>query len=128
MIKRKKKVCKNCNNERYLFGKGLCEACYKITSGKPIPISKVEIKKVSSKESKRQRAYKELRDSYLEKHPLCESCSTSRSSEIHHKKGRIGENLFNHFLAVCHDCHVWIENNPELAKEQGFSISRLGNG
>jgi hypothetical protein len=29
------------------------------------------------------------------------------------------------WLAVCRNCHTFIEENPEAAKEMGFSESRL---
>jgi len=29
MIPRKKKTCKGCGQERYLFGRGLCDSCYR---------------------------------------------------------------------------------------------------
>jgi hypothetical protein len=29
MIPRKKKICKSCGEPRYLFGKGMCESCYR---------------------------------------------------------------------------------------------------
>ena len=29
MIPRKKKTCKGCGQEKYLFGRGLCDACYR---------------------------------------------------------------------------------------------------
>jgi hypothetical protein len=42
-------------------------------------------------------------------------------------KGRIGNLLTDtsHFLAVCRQCHSWIEEHPTEAKELGFSKSRL---
>jgi hypothetical protein len=42
-------------------------------------------------------------------------------------KGRSGELLMDSrfFVAVCRNCHEWIENHPVEAKELGYSISRL---
>ncbi len=72
-----------------------------------------------------------VRSEYLNKHPNCEAKRPSiccfDATEIHHKKGRIGDNLTdsNYFLAVCRNCHNWIEDNPKMAKEFGFSLDRL---
>lgn len=114
---RKKKTCKKCNSSNYIFGKGLCINCYK---------SQLKsIKKVSQNHKVKTLKYSELRDDYLDQHKVCECCGVKPSIEIHHKAGRDGNNLFQHFLAVCRTCHNFIENNPTWAKENGFSISRL---
>lgn len=49
------------------------------------------------------------------------------ASEVHHKKGRIGKNFLDTktWLAVCRNCHQWIEEHPEDAKKRGFSENRL---
>lgn len=134
MIQRKKKICKECGVQNYIVGKGLCEVCYrkqlrpiqrtsKPTSRKPCKISKVSKSQVT-----RNKKYLELRKIHLEEKPLCEAqlpgCSRI-ATEIHHKGGRDGENLFRHFLSVCRGCHETIEMNPEMAKEREFTISRL---
>jgi hypothetical protein len=48
---------------------------------------------------------------------------------IHHQKGRIGNNLndTSHWLPCCLSCHNFIESNPLIAKELGFSENRLTN-
>lgn len=48
-----------------------------------------------------------------------------KATQIHHKKGRIGDALYNDFLAICEDCHRKVEENPEWAKENGYSVSRI---
>ena len=49
------------------------------------------------------------------------------ATEIHHKASKIGKLYtdINNFLAVCRNCHTWIEENPKEAKELGFSKNRL---
>ena len=49
------------------------------------------------------------------------------TTEIHHKKGRVGKLLLdqNYWLAVSREGHRKIEENPEWAKEMGYSVSRL---
>lgn len=83
------------------------------------------MRKISSKEKIRKKEYEKLRKDYLLNHPICECCEMQIASEIHHKRGRIGDNLFKYFLAVCNSCHRQIETNPTWAKENGYSESRL---
>lgn len=124
MIVRKKKECKNCGKEDYIFGYGMCKPCYtKTRVHKPSKI--VKIKPISKKQSSRNNDYLKLRKQYFNEHLICECCQVRPPTEIHHKRGRIGSNLFEHFLAVCSDCHRKIEENPEWAKENGFSEGRL---
>jgi hypothetical protein len=40
MIKRKKKTCSSCGEEKYLFSKGRCEYCAKKQDSKPLKTSK----------------------------------------------------------------------------------------
>lgn len=128
MVTRKKKICKECGDIAYIFGHGLCTPCYNKNlqknnnginkRGKKIP-------KLSKKQKSREDKYKSLREIYLKEKRICECCGIAVSTEIHHKAGRDGENLFQHFLAVCRECHDKIEMNPEWAKENNYSISRL---
>lgn len=89
----------------------------------------MRIKKVSKKMAKNNSEYSELRKLFLSKKPMCEAkihnC-TLKSTDIHHKKGR-GEYYLDTttWLSVCRSCHDWIEDNPEDAKELGFSENRL---
>lgn len=89
-----------------------------------------KIRKVSKKQASKLNVYLKLRASYLTAHSYCQAktdnCSYN-STEIHHRRGRIGNDLtdVNYFLAVCRNCHNWIEDNPKEAKELGFSVSRL---
>lgn len=84
------------------------------------------IKPRSAKRAAEEREYLKRRDKYLTLHPECERCSLP-ANQIHHKKGKIGKLLINvmYFMAVCPDCHHWIENNPLKAKEEGYSVNRL---
>lgn len=88
------------------------------------------MRKRSKKRAAQEREYEKKRKAFLEENPLCQvrafGCSTF-STEVHHKAGRIGNLLTDEtkFLAVCRNCHQVIEMNPKMAKEKGFSISRL---
>ncbi len=79
----------------------------------------------SEKRSKEERAYLTLREVFL-KDKIC-PITGQQATEIHHKKGRIGKLLcdIKYWLAVSREGHIKIENNPEWAKEQGYSLSRL---
>lgn len=90
----------------------------------------------SVKRAKQEREYLKIRDKFLLDNPTCEPHSQiwvtrmcAWSTEVHHKKGRIGDLLTDvtFFLPVCRECHQWIEDNPKLAKEKGYSLSRLAN-
>ena len=88
------------------------------------------IKKVSDKMAINLREYKKVRTEFLTLHPNCQAnlkdCSKV-ATQIHHQCGRIGKLLNNsaYFLAVCHNCHHWIELHPVEAKEKGFSLDRF---
>ena len=97
---------------------------------KPEPRKKKEkkpIKKTSKSRQADQRLYEIVRERYLNNNPICEVCGTTHSDQIHHKKGKIGSLLYNerYFLAVCFPCHRHIEDNPEFAKREGYSLNRL---
>lgn len=81
----------------------------------------------SVKRAKQEREYKKNRRIYLELTPVCERCLSATSTDVHHRKGRMGDLLVDatYFLAVCRECHKWIEENPIEAKNAGFSLSRL---
>lgn len=85
---------------------------------------------ISKKQGKRLREYGKERRKFLEENPVCQAqlkTCTGQSTQVHHKKGRIGKNMLDKktWLACCQWCHDVIELNPELAKELGLSESRL---
>ena len=140
MIKRKKKVCKRCRKPKFLFSSGLCPECYrKWNPPKPKPRAKIKPKKaykiprVSKKLKILQNEYSKIRAEYLRENPCCEvglpGCSgcDKRLLQLHHKAGRVGKMLTNSkfFLTACFTCHRFIEDNPEIACENGWSTSRL---
>lgn len=86
------------------------------------------------KRSEKQKAViselKKLYKIFLAKNPKCKanlSGCTKQATEVHHAKGRVGANATDAktFIALCHSCHRWVEENPEQAKELGLSKSRL---
>lgn len=128
MIQSKLKVCSKCGISKHIWkshGKEkICKECW-FSMEKPKSISPV-----SKKRREILDEYSKKRKAYLALNLLCEAklpgC-TGNSTEIHHKAGKIGENhnKISNFLAVCRSCHNIIEMNPNMAKELGFSQSRL---
>lgn len=144
----KKKTCSGCLKNRKIFSKGLCIICWRKQykpperpldkKGKPISDRGYDrIKKISRKGYEKNIIYKQARKEYFEEHPFCEvrlpgclipSIDADNSGlQIHHKKGRVGKLLYDkrYFLSVCGNCHRYIEDHPEEAKENGWSLSRL---
>ena len=96
---------------------------------KPTPKPKKKPKHVrfrSEKRSKQEDEYKVLRKQHLEKNPRCVVCD-GPADQIHHSKGRTGKLLTDtrYFKSVDTLCHQEIEQNPEWAKENNYSIDRL---
>ena len=127
MIPRKKKICKGCGNEKYIFGKGLCDYCYNLQFSKPI-------KKVSEKRNKENEIYFAKRKIFLSrKENIICPITGEKTTEIHHIKKRIGfaddwakENNINlllderFWLAVSRKGHIWIHDNINEAKKLGY--------
>jgi hypothetical protein len=142
MIQAKPKECSNCKKITVLWTSNpkLCKICStylksqgNISSPKQRStiigkVSSGKIKSVSDKMLVSLREYRLVRDLYMDEYTICEhpECS-SPSTELHHKKGRIGNLLTDsrYFCALCHDHHEWSEKNPILAKELGLSMDRL---
>ena len=121
-------ICKKCG------AKAHSELCFHCKPPKPLKRTRLKkkvykIARRSKKRVKQETQYYTIdRPQFLSDHPNCEFEGCGReASEIHHMKGKIEELLNNrkYFLAVCRDHHTWIENNPEEAKERGYSCSRL---
>ena len=90
-------------------------------------------KKIAPRSKKRiaqEKIYSQLRKAFLNK-PYNKICPIMgvRTTDIHHIKGRIGDLLTDtrYWLAVSREAHIMIEQNPEWAKEHGYSLSRLSN-
>jgi hypothetical protein len=73
--------------------------------------------------------YGKKRKAYLALFSTCQAnlvdC-TGKSTDVHHMAGRgSNHNKMDTWLAVCRNCHRWIEENPDDAKHLGLSKSRL---
>ena len=84
------------------------------------------IRKVSKKHSANLREYKKLRDKFMSENTECTRCG-NEATDCHHKKGKIGNDLLDvrYFLALCRQCHSWVEQHPKESKELGYSLNRL---
>lgn len=97
---------------------------------RPQPKEKVVKIAKRTEEGKRQdQLYSQMRKKFLSDNPLCQCCQpgcSTYSTQVHHKKGRgIWLLITKFWLAVCANCHEWIEKNPAEAKEKGFSLNRI---
>lgn len=123
MIKRKKKICLNCNEEKFIFGKGLCDKCYRIQL-KPI-------KKISEKQKSIVSEYKIVRAEFLKSNPLCrarlEEC-TVIATDVHHLIGKSNREKYidsRYFMPLCRSCHEKIERGGSWVYEMGFKLRRI---
>ena len=131
-------TCKNCpspieNNET-----GLCAKCGRESRKQSKPKKSHKIKPVSDKQRGRLAKYKKARKEFLER-PENAKCRVSglKADSVHHMKGKVGDLLFDtrYFLPInsfqiwppfgCSP-HTYVEQNPEWAKANGFSLDRLG--
>jgi len=90
---------------------------------KPIP-------KVSEKRKITNREYKRLVKDILGKDGNCKIKSpvcTGKASGLHHLQKRSPKNLTKkgNLIPACSACNLFIETDPEWAKENGFTISKF---
>lgn len=84
------------------------------------------IAKRSKKMTDQMKIYNRERIEFLKLNPLC-VVTGKKATQVHHAKGRVGKLLLDkrYWKAVSDEGHRKIELNPNWAKENGFSISRL---
>lgn len=86
------------------------------------------IKKVSDKRKIENAKYLLLRIEFLGK-PENKKCPITGkpTTDVHHMKGRIGSLLLDtrYWVALSREGHKFVEENPEWAKENGYSLNRL---
>lgn len=120
-MKYKKKVCKSCSQETFLFSKGLCKSCWAKNHTKPIP-------KISKKYKQTLKEYKPVRQKFLNSNPFCalnlKGC-TKTATCIHHKKGKHSKELYldeTFWLPSCINCNRVVEEIGEKAYQMGLKI------
>lgn len=132
----KKKICSKCNLESFIWtsrgGEKLCKKCSTTGVDMKKPTTKAKpIAPRSQKRSKEEKLYSAKRVLFLLDFPMCQAniqgVCKGQATEVHHKKGRIGNDLLDetNWLALCHNCHEYVENNREFAMEKGYSIKRI---
>lgn len=113
-----------CSKGHYVSGDS-CKICEEVLREKPTKPK--TIRKKSLKTIAQDAIYMVLRNKFLEDNPCCAVYPSMKSTEVHHKKGRLGKNYtdVSTFLAVSREGHNKIELNPEWAIQMGYSESRL---
>ena len=134
LIKAKEGVCVCCKRKRLIYSRKMCQSCYwgdnkKKNEGKQKTIKEFKpIPKISQKRKIENAKYIVLRIEFLGKkeNSIC-PVTGEKTTEIHHKKGRVGSLFLDirYWLAVSREGHKKIEENPEWAKKEGYSLSRL---
>ncbi len=129
MIKRKKKICISCGDQRYIFSKRMCLFCFqKQVPKKPFKKPTKKIKPISKKRSSQLVEYRKVRKQFLKENPICmyPGCNSTEVT-LHHSRGRLGSFLSDkkYFKSLCWPHHQYIETNPVLAVKLGLSYSRL---
>jgi hypothetical protein len=77
MIQQKKKICKNCQTEQYIFSKGRCQRCATIEDSKPLKRD-TTIKKQTDKNKTIRKSQSAIRDVYFDYH--IRNCRSSEHS------------------------------------------------
>lgn len=83
------------------------------------------MRRISKRRLAERMVYISLRKFYLKEHPYCEFLTCLRpATQIHHKKGCYGAMLNDTrwWLAVCQQCHTWIENHKNEARSRGLIL------
>lgn len=77
---------------------------------------------MSVKKAADLKEYANMRAIYLANCDTCDVCHSERPTEVHHKRGRVGDLLTDrrHWLAVGQKCHRWIHENIEEARTLGY--------
>ena len=99
----------------------------KPTTEKKVP---KPIAKVSEKRKKENKVYKKQVKAAAKKDDRCKVKSpvcTGKAQGLHHIQKRSPANLtdVNNQLPACNACNLYIEENSEWAKNNGFTISRF---
>jgi hypothetical protein len=90
-------------------------------------LKRTALKPQSAKQRKRLAEYMPIRNKFLEENPFCVCCKQLdgyivRSTEVHHKLGRVGPLLTDtaHFVPVCSTHGAWVHANPYEAAQRGW--------
>ena len=84
---------------------------------------------VSDRRRKRDAVYPARREQVWERAGgVCEHCSLWPVEQVHHIEGRVGRDphRLENLLGLCRMCHERAHGQPEWARANGLSRSRLG--
>lgn len=137
MLTPKKKKCSKCGELTVIWKSAgrekyckQCWSCHKTSGVRQTSAKKrTPLSPRSPKQRRVEAAYSTMRKVFLDTHSMCQAhlggCTTY-STDVHHKVGR-GKNTLDSttWIAVCRNCHIWIETHPIEAKELGLSGQRL---
>ena len=95
-----------------------------------VPLTRrTPIRKRSSRQARKEKAYGAWRQGYLAAHPDCEAhiqasdICTFVAEELHHIKPRSQGGPWAHpdnAISVCRACHRWIHAHPASARHMGL--------
>jgi hypothetical protein len=105
-----------------------CSAkCHVAVKGYPKRKKVARIAPRCEKRAAEEREYSRERKKFLEENPRCAVYPYRQATEIHHKKGRIGKLLLDKdfWLPVSREGHNAIENNPDWARQMGYTLNRF---
>ena len=133
MIKLKKKICKNCNLETYLFSKGLCNNCYKkesMANKRSVKQDTKSSKKLLKKKKEVLRSIPDLkrelwywtslacrlRDADSEGNIECPVCKAVTSTYfkgvmqaghfVRKSRGGVTEYMLDNLVSICSGCNI----------------------
>lgn len=123
------KTCTADNCTQTVWGKGYCKGHQWMRKDKKPAVKKQKpIRPISKKLSKLRKTYRELREEFLSRpeNQFCAVYPSIPANQVHHKRGR-GKYLndVSTWRAVSDIGHEFIEMHAEIAKERGWSESRL---
>lgn len=131
------KTCNGCAEQKVIWknheGGKYCQYCWQAIKFKKEGFKPRIQKQIPAKSKKRaelDKIYSQLRKLYFVDHPMCEAALPGKcqgeACDIHHKKGRGKYYLVvDTWMAVCRECHQWIELHPPEATEMGFRESKI---
>ncbi len=84
------------------------------------------VRQVSHSMKKRLVEYGKAKRLFLHDHPWCQECFTSKATDLHHRKGRLGKLLTDpmYFMALCRTCHRFYHENVSLGYARGVHLKR----
>jgi hypothetical protein len=141
MIERKKKTCKTCGEEKYIFSKGDCKECAQIRYAAKSKPKRIKLK---TRPTKRHKANKDAElaamQEYWRQHQdkdercLCSECGTSLIFDRTHVAHVLGKGAYPHlrcnlknFVILCLSCHQVFDFGERSKMKIYEYISELEN-